>query len=328
MAGFLQGRGIELVRAKTVPLWVPANSEIVIEGFVSTECGHVGWEPGDEPLGEGAVFEGPFGDHTGFYSMPDRYPIVEVTALTHRRNAVFPATVVGPPPQEDYYMGKATERIMLPLLKVLIPDILDYHLPRFGAFHNCLFVKIKPEYDEHARKVMHAVWGAGQLAWTKIIVVVNDEVDVHDEHAVYFAVGGIDLSSDIEASRGPLDILDHAAPRLGAGGKLGIDATSSDGASDAIEIISVSKQRGGDGGNALAKNDKTLPSTVKIMVAVDNHIDSTNLGDVFFNFCACFDASRDVHYFEHRVGFDGTTKMKGDDRNGQAVRPWPPPLVL
>jgi len=184
MAGYLNKRGIELVRAKTVPLWVPANSEIVIEGFVNTDCGPCGWDPNnqeDEPLGEGAVFEGPFGDHTGFYSMPDRYPVMEVTAMTHRENAVYPTTVVGPPPQEDYYLGKATERIMLPLLKVMIPDIIDYHLPRFGTFHNCLFVKIKPQYEENARKVMYAIWGAGQLAWTKIIVIVNDTVDVHNE---------------------------------------------------------------------------------------------------------------------------------------------------
>ena len=328
MAGFLQGRGIELVRATTVPLWVPAKSEIVIEGFVSTTCGHVGWEPGDDPLGEGAVFEGPFGDHTGFYSMPDRYPIVEVTALTHRNNAVFPATVVGPPPQEDYYLGKATERIMLPLLKVLIPDIVDYHLPRFGAFHNCLFVQINPEYDEHARKVMHAIWGAGQLAWTKVIVVVNDSVDVHDEHAVYEAVGGIDISRDLEQSKGPLDILDHAAPRLGAGGKLGIDATAATGTLNTIEILSITKIKGKEGAKALKEADKTLPKSVKIMIAVDDSIDQSNLGEVFFNFCACFDPSRDMHYFKHRVGFDGTTKMKGDMRNGQAVRPWPPPLVL
>jgi 4-hydroxy-3-polyprenylbenzoate decarboxylase len=241
---------------------------------------------------------------------------------------VFPATVVGPPPQEDYYLGKATERIMLPLLKVLIPDIIDYHLPRFGTFHNCLFVQIKPEYDEHARKVMHAIWGAGQLAWTKIIVVVNDTVDVHDEHAVYGAVSGIDFSCDLEQSKGPLDILDHAAPRMGAGGKLGIDATSSVSAPNTIEILSVAKKKGKDGAKALIKADASLPESVQIMIAVDGSIDQTNLGEVFFHFCACFDPSRDVHHFKQRVGFDGTTKMKGDGRNGQEVRRWPPPLVL
>jgi len=227
MAGFLNGGGIPLVSAKTVPLRVPANSEIVIEGWVSTECGAIGWDPhGDEPLGPGAAFEGPFGDHTGFYSLPDRYPIVEVTAITHRRDAVFPATIVGLPPQEDYYLGKATERIFLPLLKTLIPDIDDYHLPTFGCFHNCAFIRIRKDYPLQARRVMHAVWGAGQMAWTKMIVVVDEDVDVHDETAVLRAMcERCHFARDIEIVNGPLDILDHAAPRLGAGHKIGIDAT-------------------------------------------------------------------------------------------------------
>ncbi len=324
MAGFLQKKGIELVRAQTVPLWVPSNSEIVIEGYVSTKCGEIGWEPGDEPLGEGAVFEGPFGDHTGFYSMPDRYPIVDVTALTHRKNAIFLATVVGPPPQEDYYLGKATERIMLPLLKVIVPDIIDYHLPRFGAFHNCAFIKIKPEYKDHARRVMHAIWGAGQMSWTKIIVVVGEDVDVHDEHAVLGAVSGIDIHDDIELSRGPLDILDHAAPFLGAGGKLGLDATLSTPIKDGIDIISVQKVKGKEGAKALKEHQ----TKANIVIVVDEDIDLSDLGSVFFNFCACFDPSRDVHQFEDRIGFDGTTKMTDDARLGKDVRPWPPPLVL
>lgn len=324
MAGFLQKKGIELVKAQTVPLWVPANSEFIIEGYVNTSCGSIGWEPGDEPLGEGAVFEGPFGDHTGFYSMPDRYPIMEVTAVTHRKDAVFPATVVGAPPQEDYYLGKATERIMLPLLKVLVPDIIDYHLPRFGAFHNCVFVKINPAYKEHARKVMHAIWGAGQMAWTKIIVIVGNDVDVHDEHAVLNAVSGIDIHNDIELARGPLDILDHAAPELGAGGKMGIDATNAMPINDAIDYITIEKTEGGEAATAFKKHQ----SGANIVISIDEGINTSNLGEVFFNFCACFDPSRDVHYFDTFIGLDGTTKMQGDARFGRGVRPWPPPLRL
>ena len=232
MAGFLSGRGIQLVPAKTVPLRVPASSEIVIEGYVSTECGPIGYDPrpdesGDRaPLGPGAVFEGPFGDHTGFYSLPDRYPIVEVTAITHRRGAVYPTTIVGLPPQEDYYLGKATERLFLPLLKTLIHDIDDYHLPLFGCFHNCAFVRIHKAYPLQARRVMHSIWGAGQMAWTKLIVVVDDDVDVHDETAVLRTIfERCHFGRDLERVNGPLDILDHAAPRLGAGHKLGFDAT-------------------------------------------------------------------------------------------------------
>ena len=188
----------------------------------------IGFDPRrDGELGPGAVFEGPFGDHTGFYSLPDRYPVVEVTAITHRRNAVFPATLVGLPPQEDYYLGKATERIFLQLLKVLIPDIEDYHLPRYGCFHNAAFIRIRKHYPLQARRVMHAVWGAGQMAWTKSIVVVDETVDVHDEEAVLRTLlERCDFRRDLERVRGPLDILDHAAPYLGAGGKIGFDATT------------------------------------------------------------------------------------------------------
>ncbi len=227
MAGFLNGKGIRLVRGKTVPLWVPANSEIVIEGWVSCECGFIGYDPRTgEALGPGAVFEGPFGDHTGFYSLPDRYPIVEVSAITHRREAVYPTTIVGLPPQEDYYLGKATERVFFPLLKTLIHDIEDYDLPRFGCFHNCAFIRIRKAYPLHARRVMHSVWGAGQMAWTKCIVVVDEDVNVHDERAVLRAMfEQVDFHRDVEVVNGPLDILDHAAPRLGAGHKIGFDAT-------------------------------------------------------------------------------------------------------
>ena len=227
MAGFLNGKGIPLVRAKTVPLWVPAHAEIVIEGWVSPEAGHPGWDPrGDEPLGPGAVFEGPFGDHTGFYSLPDRYPLLEVTAITHRRDPIFPATVVGLPPQEDYCLGKATERVMLPLLKTIMPDIEDYDLPMFGAFHNAAAVQIRKEYPLHARRVMHGVWGAGQMSWTKNVFIVDESVDVHDYRAVLRAMAErCDPTRDIERVRGPIDVLDHATPYLGAGTKLGFDCT-------------------------------------------------------------------------------------------------------
>lgn len=230
LAGFLHGKGIPLAPCKTVPLRVPANAEIVIEGFVRTDAGYPGLSADDartpEQLGAGAIVEGPFGDHTGFYSLPDRYPILEVTAITMRRGAIYPTTVVGLPPQEDYYLGKATERIFLPLLKTLIPDILDYDLPQFGAFHNCAAIQIHKEYPLHGRRVMHSVWGAGQMAWTKHIFVVEDSVDVHDTPAVLRAAGQwCDPARDIEFVNGPLDILDHASPYFGAGTKIGFDCT-------------------------------------------------------------------------------------------------------
>lgn len=210
-AGFLNGRGIELVSCKTIPIEVPANAEIVIEG----------WADPASP-----VWEGPFGDHTGFYSWADQYPSFEVTAITHRRDPILPATIVGYPPQEDYYLGKATERIFLPLLKIIMPDVIDYHLPMWGAFHNFVFVKIKKEYPMQARRVMSAIWGAGQMAFSKTIVVVDDDVNVHDEQEVMFMVGAnVDPRRDIMFTDGPVDILDHASPYYAAGSKMGIDAT-------------------------------------------------------------------------------------------------------
>lgn len=227
LAGFLNRRGLPLVRGKTVPLWVPASAEIIIEGYVRDDAGFIDYDPrSGEPIGPGAVFEGPFGDHTGFYSLPDRYPIVEVTAVTHRRDPIYPTTIVGLPPQEDYFLGKATERVFLPLLKTLIPDIDDYDLPLFGAFHNCAYLQIHKHYPLHGRRVMHSVWGAGQMAWTKTIFVVDEHTDVHDTMAVLAAAGRFcHPLRDVETVNGPLDILDHAAPRLGAGMKIGFDCT-------------------------------------------------------------------------------------------------------
>ena len=212
-AGFLQGRLIELVPCVTQPrIEVPATAEIVIEGYIDP----------DEEL----ILEGPFGDHTGFYSLADYYPRFHVTAITHRRSPIYPATIVGKPPQEDFWFGKATERIFLPLLQMLVPDVIDYGLPMFGCFHNCVFVKIRKEYAYQARRVMSAIWGAGQMALTKIIVVVDEHVDVHNQDEVLFQVcSNVDPKRDIMFVDGPLDILDHAAPARGAGSKMGIDAT-------------------------------------------------------------------------------------------------------
>lgn len=227
LAGFLNKSGIRLCKGVSVPVWLPADCEIVIEGFVSDEAGFIDFDPrrGDT-LGPGAVFEGPFGDHTGFYSLPDRYPIVEVTAVTMRRSAIYPTTVVGLPPQEDYYLGKATERVFFPLLKTIIHDIEDYDLPMFGAFHNCAALQIHKAYPMQGRRVMHSVWGAGQMAWTKTILVVPETVDVHDTPAVLAQLAGFcHPIRDVETVHGPLDILDHAAPHLGAGTKIGFDGT-------------------------------------------------------------------------------------------------------
>jgi 4-hydroxy-3-polyprenylbenzoate decarboxylase len=211
LAGFLKGSPIELVRAKTVAVDVPADAEIVLEGYV---------EQGDVAL------EGPFGDHTGYYTPAEPFPVFHVTAMTMRRDAIYPSIVVGKPPQEDAWLGKATERIFLPAIRMSLPELVDYDLPVAGAFHNCCIVSIRKRFPGHAQKVMHAIWGLGLLSLTKSVVVVDEEVDVHDYEEVFFRVcANVDPKRDVLLSEGPLDHLDHAPTLQFYGGKLGIDAT-------------------------------------------------------------------------------------------------------
>jgi 4-hydroxy-3-polyprenylbenzoate decarboxylase len=211
LAGFLRGEPVEVVRAKTVDLEVPANAEIVLEGYV---------EQGDEGI------EGPFGDHTGYYSPPEPFPVFHLTAITMRRDAIYPSIVVGKPPAEDAWLGKATERIFLPAVRMTIPELVDYDLPVAGAFHNCVIVSIRKAFPGHAQKVMHAIWGLGLLSLSKSVVVVDEWVDVHDYEDVFFRVcANVDPKRDVLLTEGPLDHLDHAPSLQFQGGKLGIDAT-------------------------------------------------------------------------------------------------------
>ncbi|MFP3868828.1 MAG: menaquinone biosynthesis decarboxylase [Desulfobacteraceae bacterium] len=210
-AGFLRQAPVELVPCITVPLSVPANSQIVLEGYL---------EPGERRR------EGPFGDHTGYYSLPDDYPVFHLTALTHRRRPIYPATIVGQPPMEDCFMAKATERIFLPLIKKQLPEIIDLNLPVEGVFHNLAFVSIDKHYPGQARKVMHALWGLGQMMFTKIIVIFDKEVDVQNLSQVLWRLGNnIDPRRDLVLVDGPVDVLDHASPLPHYGSKMGIDAT-------------------------------------------------------------------------------------------------------
>src|ERR671914_805232 len=212
LAGFFRRTPVELVRCKTIDLEVPAHAQIVLEGDIERE-----------ELG----LEGPFGDHTGYYTAPEPFPIFHVTALTMRRDAIYPSIVVGKPPQEDAWLGKATERIFLPAIKMTVPEIVDYDLPIAGAFHNCAIVSIRKAFPGHAKKVMHAIWGLGMLSLTKSVVVVDAHVDVHDYEEVFFRVtANVDPKRDVMISEGPVDHLDHAPERQFVGGKLGIDATA------------------------------------------------------------------------------------------------------
>lgn len=210
-AGFLRRKPVEMVKCETVDLEVPAESEIVLEGYLE--------------LGELRT-EGPFGDHTGFYSLEDEYPVFHVTCVTQRKRPLYVATIVGPPPMEDFYMGQAIERIFLPLMKLQLPEVRDMSMPAEGVFHNLIVVSIRKSYPGHARKVMHAIWGLGQAMFSKCIVVVDEDVDVQNAREVAWkALNNIDPQRDIEMVMGPVDSLDHASRLPNYGSKMGIDAT-------------------------------------------------------------------------------------------------------
>jgi 4-hydroxy-3-polyprenylbenzoate decarboxylase len=210
-AGFLRREQVELVKCETVDLEVPARAEVILEGYV---------DPDETRL------EGPFGDHTGYYSLADQYPVFHLTCVTHRKEPIYPATIVGRPPMEDAFIGKATERIFLPLMRLTLPEIVDVNMPPEGVFHNCVIVSIKKRYPGHARKVMCALWGLGLMMLAKLIIVVDEDVNVQDVSEVMWRVfNNIDAGRDVMIVEGPLDALDHASPLPHFGSKMGIDAT-------------------------------------------------------------------------------------------------------
>lgn len=211
LAGWLRGKPVELVRCVSQPLEVPAEAEIVIEGFV---------DPGEKRP------EGPFGDHTGYYTPVDDYPVLHVTAITMRKQPIYPTTLVGLPPMEDYWMGKATERLFLPLMRLFLGEIIDINMPAEGVFHNLVLVRIRKRFPGHARKVINGLWGLGLMMLAKCIIVYDEDVDVQDVSlAMFHAMNNVDWARDIIVQEGPVDALDHASYRFALGGKIGIDAT-------------------------------------------------------------------------------------------------------
>ncbi|HHY85657.1 MAG TPA: menaquinone biosynthesis decarboxylase [Verrucomicrobia bacterium] len=212
LAGYLRKKSVELVKCETNDLEVPANADFVIEGYVDPR----------EPLRE----EGPFGDHTGYYTLPEPYPVFHITAITHRKDAIYPATIVGRPPMEDFYIGSASVKLFLPIFKMNFPEIVDIALPAEGVFHNLVFVSIRKTYPMQAYKIMHGLWGMGQMMFTKYIVVVDEDVDVHNTREVLFRLcANTDPQRDSIFTKGPADVLDHATSEIAVGSKLGIDAT-------------------------------------------------------------------------------------------------------
>lgn len=210
-AGFLRKEPVELVKCETVDIEVPAHAEIVLEGYVDPEEMRM---------------EGPFGDHTGYYSLADRYPVFHLTCVTRKKNPVYPATIVGRPPMEDAFIGKATERIFLPLIKLQLPEVVDINMPPEGVFHNCVIISIQKRYPGQAKKIMSALWGMGLMMLAKLIIVVDGDVDVQNMSEVMWRVfNNIDARRDVMIVEGPLDALDHASPLPHLGTKMGIDAT-------------------------------------------------------------------------------------------------------
>jgi 4-hydroxy-3-polyprenylbenzoate decarboxylase len=334
LAGFLRKKKVELVKCISQPdVEVPADADFIIEGYV---------DPGDE-----LIWEGPFGDHTGYYSLPDWYPRFHITAITHKKNAVYPATIVGIPPQEDAWLGKATERIFLaPIKMTMVPEIIDMEMPVEGVFHNLVITKINKEYAGQGQKVMNAMWGAGQMMFNKILVITDEATSItnYPELAKY-VFKNLNPATDIYFSQGPMDVLDHSCSKMGFGGKMCIDGTRKfeeemeDGLQLAVGglkfdgkqvqakfpeikgvndgllkkeipclIISVEKNRRGHV-RALHEQLVALPETegVKMILYVEHTVDPTDITTALWRFCNNLDPKRDS-FIQQRVSVTDPAK--------------------
>jgi 4-hydroxy-3-polyprenylbenzoate decarboxylase len=349
LAGFIRKRRVELVQCITQDMQVPADAEIIIEGYI-------------DPL-EDYILEGPFGDHTGYYSLADYYPRFHITCITHRKNAVYPATIVGIPPQEDAWIGKATERIFLaPIKMTMIPEIVDMVLPVEGVFHNLVIVKIRKDYPGQALKVMNSLWGAGQMMFTKMMIVVDGDVNIHNNNEVAKYISkNFNPATDLLFTAGPTDVLDHSCSTMAFGGKMGIDGTkklpeelalhaqksTAEITFDAIEIaklknqfpeinnvnatlfnagislvfVSMKKIRKNHVSNlckALFNID--LFKQIKVVLILEHTVDVMDIADTVWRFSNNVDPKRDHFIFENSIAFDGTRKTKEFDG---FQRDWP-----
>lgn len=352
-AGYLRKRPVKMVKSITNDIYVPADAEFILEGYVD--------------VNEALRLEGPFGDHTGYYSLADMYPAFHVTCITHKKNAVYPATIVGRPPMEDCYMSKATERAFLPLLKMIYPEIVDYSLPFEGVFHNCVIVSIKKRFPGHGKKVMNSLWGMGQMMYAKMIIVVDQDINPHDTAAVAKRVfESIDMTKDLVFSQGPLDALDHASATDHYGYRLGVDATRKfEVEGQAIkwdvkdqanlneyltshpQILSFSYPLSGVQQGCLVistkKETKTHVSDLmqelwsqpgmefnKLLIVVDEDVEATDTSKVAWKVFNNIDAKRDLTIkevsgnFGHRLGIDATKKLELDGH----PREWPDDIVM
>ncbi|MBQ8993766.1 MAG: menaquinone biosynthesis decarboxylase [Turicibacter sp.] len=353
-AGYLRKRPVKMVKSITNDIYVPADAEFILEGYVD--------------VNEALRLEGPFGDHTGYYSLADMYPAFHVTCITHKKNPVYPATIVGCPPMEDCYMSKATERAFLPLLKMIYPEIVDYSLPFEGVFHNCVIVSIKKRFPGHGKKVMNSLWGMGQMIYAKMIFVVDADINPHDTSAVAKQVfESLDMTKDLVFSQGPLDALDHASATDHYGYRLGVDATRKFEVEGESAKWEVTKQD--DLTNYLSNHSKVSSfdypmSDVlqgclivsikketkddvrqfmqelwsleemkynKFLIIVDEEVDAKDTSKVAWKVFNNIDAMRDLvicevptENFGHRLGIDATKKLAIDDH----PREWPDDIVM
>ncbi len=348
LAGFIRERNVELVKCRTVDLEVPRTAEIVIEGYV---------EPHDTRI------EGPFGDHTGYYSLAGKYPVFHVTAVTSRKNPVYLTTIVGKPPMEDCYMGKATERIFLPLLKTVTPEIEDYDLPWEGVFHNCVIISVKKRFPAQANKLMSALWGTGQMSFAKMILAVDAGINVHNyEEVAKTLLNNIDIKNGLIITEGLLDALDHSAPKPLHGAKLGIDATTPVEGEDQPEIeswagrdvepfrshvndtqdikahaipftdvknplaiIAVDKKKPWDGHNIARKAiEGDKEKAIRIIMAVDEDVNPADYSVALWKFFNNVDPRRDIFFENDRLFIDATKKMADEWH----PREWPDELAM
>lgn len=316
LAGWLRKSRVKMVKCITNDIYVPSDAEIVLEGYV---------DPAEE-----LVLEGPFGDHTGYYSLADYYPRFHVTCITHKKNAIYPATVVGKPPMEDCYMAKATERIFLPILKLQMPELIDLNLPLEGVFHNCAIVSIQSKYPGCARKIMNSIWGLGQMMYTKLIIVVNETVDVQNLAEVRDAVlKNVHGSESLVISEGPLDALDHSSNKAMYGSRLGIDATNplksirnDDELDNTYQILAILKTKPGQAKEALEEAMKQCRD--KFYIAVDHDVNPDDLSTVMWKVFNNIDAKRDMILCKNKIGIDATKKWKEEG----LTRDWPNDIVM
>lgn len=315
LAGWLRKSRVKMVKSITNDIYVPSNAEIVLEGYV-------------DPM-EDLVLEGPFGDHTGYYSLADYYPRFHVTCITHKKNAIYPATVVGKPPMEDCYMAKATERIFLPVLKLQMPELVDLNLPLEGVFHNCAIVSIRNRYPGCARKIMNSIWGMGQMMYTKLIVVVDEKVDVQDLSQVRDAVlKNVHGLESMILSEGPLDALDHSSNKAMFGSRLGVDATEATATTattdttNTYKILPIHKEKPWQAKEALKEAMEKCSD--KFLVTVDAEVDPRDLSTVMWKVFNNIDAKRDLMIIEDRIGIDATKKWKEEG----LTREWPNDIVM